>query len=97
MNEPSEPSQTPVGGPAQWPMPPYMDRHAMRAYARAQRQAARRTNPDYHPGLVFGLLFVLIGGLGILSQLVPGFDAALIWAMAFLALGAAVVIRAFSR
>ncbi len=98
MNEPNETAQPPAGNPNPWTMPPGVaDPRLIRAYARAERRAARMTNPGYHQGLFFGLLLVLIGGIGVLSQLLPAFPTDLVWATAWLALGAAVLVRAFSR
>ncbi len=83
--------------PGQAPVPPYPDRHGQRAYWRNQRRAARYADPRYRPGLVFGAFLVLLGGLALLTQFVPAFDAGVVWAAAVLVLGMVVVARALSR
>ena len=88
-------TSNPDAGP--WGMPPAADYRTQRAYWRAQRRAARYADPTYHPGLFFGGLLVLVGGLGLLSATIPNFDAGLVWALAVLALGVLVLARAMAR
>ncbi len=97
MNEQDSSEQsTTAPTPNPWMVPPYPDHRAVRAYWRAQRRSARYADPRYYPGLVFGALLVLVGGLALVTQVVPGFDAGLVWAAAVFVLGALVVARALT-
>jgi phage shock protein C len=89
-----------------WGSPPPIgsDWRTARAYARAQRRAQRaywrhqRWGGDASTaGLVFGVILVVIGGLFLINQTVPGFDAALFWPIVLIVLGALLLAGAFRR
>ena len=89
-----------------WGSPPPVgsDWRSARAYARAQRRAQRaywrqqRWGGDASSaGLVFGVILVIVGGLFLLQQAMPGFDSALIWPIGLIVLGALLLAGAFRR
>jgi phage shock protein C len=89
-----------------WGSPPPVgsDWRSARAYARAQRRAQRaywrqqRWGGDASSaGLVFGLILVIVGGVFLLQQAMPGFDSALIWPIGLIVLGALLLAGAFRR
>ena len=89
-----------------WGSPPPIgsDWRSVRAYARAQRRAQRaywrqqRWGGDASTaGLVFGVILVIVGGVFLLQQTLPGFDSALIWPIALIVLGALLLAGAFRR
>jgi phage shock protein C len=89
-----------------WGSPPPIgsDWRTVRAYARAQRRAQRaywrqqRWGGDASTaGLVFGVILVIVGGVFLLQQTMPGFDSALIWPIALIVLGALLLAGAFRR
>ncbi len=89
-----------------WGTPPPVgsDWRSVRAYARAQRRAERAYRRQQRwggdsstAGLVFGVILVLIGGLFLLQQTLPGFDSALIWPVGLIVLGALLLAGAFRR
>ena len=80
------------------------DWRSARAYARAQRRAQRaywrqqRWGGDASTaGLVFGVILVIVGGVFLLQQTMPGFDSALIWPIGLIVLGALLLAGAFRR
>ena len=89
-----------------WGSPPPVgsDWRSARAYARAQRRAQRaywrqqRWGGDASSaGLVFGVILVIVGGVFLLQQAMPGFDSALIWPIGLIVLGALLLAGAFRR
>ncbi len=91
-------------GPAGPPPPPGADWHAARAYWRAQRRAERaywrsqRAGGDASTaGLIFGAILVAVGGLFLLRETVPGFDAALFWPLILIVVGALLLAGALRR
>ncbi len=89
-----------------WGSPPPVgsDWRSARAYARAQRRAQRaywrqqRWGGDASSaGLVFGVILVIVGGVFLLQQTMPGFDSALIWPIGLIVLGALLLAGAFRR
>ncbi|MGC8634714.1 MAG: PspC domain-containing protein [Candidatus Limnocylindrales bacterium] len=91
-------------GPWGPPPPPGTDWRTARAYARAQRRAERaywrsqRWGGDASSaGLVFGLILVLLGGIFLLQQTVPGLDMALFWPAALIVIGVLLLVGAFRR
>jgi phage shock protein C len=91
-------------GPWGPPPPPGTDWRTARAYARAQRRAERaywrsqRWGGDTSSaGLVFGLILVLLGGIFLLQQTVPGLDMALFWPAALIVIGVLLLVGAFRR
>lgn len=65
-----------------------------RRQLRRQQRHERRANRDRTPGLVFGLLLILVGGLLAWNQVDPSFDLAVTWPVVVIALGAVLVISA---
>lgn len=65
---------------------------------RWQRRAERHEYTDYRgPGLVFGLLLILGGGMLAWHQFDPNFDVNLTWPVLVIALGAILVISSIRR
>lgn len=91
-------------GPWGPPPPPGADWRAARAYWRAQRRAERaywrsqRAGGDASTaGLIVGAILVVVGGLFLLRETVPGFDAALFWPVVLIVVGALLLAGAFRR
>ena len=67
--------------------------------ARQERWQRRADRHEYHafggPGIVFGLLLVIIGGMLALNQFVPNFDFNLTWPVAIIAFGAILIASSF--
>jgi phage shock protein PspC (stress-responsive transcriptional regulator) len=61
---------------------------------RWQQRAERRELRHGHggPGLVFGLLLILVGGMLVLNQILPNFPLNLTWPVVIIALGAILVV-----
>ena len=98
--------EQPAGAWGPWGPPPPVgsDWRTVRAYARAQRRAQRaywrqqRWGGDVSTaGLIFGVILVVVGGLFLLQQTVPGFNADLFWPVALIVLGALLLAGAFRR
>jgi hypothetical protein len=68
------------------------DWRTQRQQERWQRRAARRGYEHGGPGLFFGLLLILVGGMLVWHQIDPGFDLNLTWPVAIVALGAILVV-----
>jgi phage shock protein C len=71
------------------------DRWQRRA-ERWQQRAERRAERDQYrtfggPGLIFGILLILAGGLLVLNQFVPNFNVNLTWPIVIIALGVILV------
>jgi phage shock protein C len=82
---PGAPTQpTAPGGP--WPN----DWRSARRQDRWQRRAERRS--DRGPGLIFGLLLILVGGALAWHQVVPDVDLSLLWPVVIMAFGAILVL-----
>jgi phage shock protein C len=65
-----------------------------RRHERWEHRMEHRANRDRTPGLVFGLLLVLVGGMLAWHQFDPRFDLGLTWPVAVIALGAILVVSA---
>jgi len=63
---------------------------AERWQQKAERRELRRSRGG--PGLVFGLLLILVGGMLVLNQLLPNFPVNLTWPVVIIALGAILVV-----
>ena len=81
------------GWPNDWRGQRRQERWDRRQLRWEQRQE-RRANRDRTPGLVFGLLLILVGGLLAWNQVDPRFDLAVTWPVVVIALGAVLVISA---
>ncbi|MFI5259477.1 MAG: PspC domain-containing protein [Candidatus Limnocylindrales bacterium] len=69
------------------------DWRSQRRAERWQRRAERHAYRNEHggPGLVFGLLLILVGGLLVLQQAVPSFNVNLTWPIVIIGLGAILI------
>ena len=65
---------------------------AERWQQRAERRELRHSHGHGGPGLVFGLLLILIGGMLVLNQVLPNFPINLTWPVVIIALGAILVV-----
>jgi phage shock protein C len=86
------------------PPPPGADWRTQRAYMRAQRRAQRaywrsqRWSGDSGTvGLVFGVILVLVGGVFLLQTAIPSVDSSVLWPLALIVIGAALLVGAFRR
>jgi phage shock protein C len=66
------------------------DWRSIRRQERWQRRAERRS--DRGPGLIFGLLLILVGGALAWHQVVPEVDLSLLWPVVIMAFGAILVL-----
>ena len=74
------------------------DRRAARSAARRARRAARRERRgESSAGIVIGALLILVGGLFLVKEWLPAFDADLLWPLALVVLGVVILIVGFSR
>jgi phage shock protein C len=94
---------TPAGATAPWQAGPgggwsgdWHDQRRQERWERRQERRAKRAERheagDRTPGIVFGLLLVLVGGLLAWHQVDPRFDIAVTWPVAVIALGAILVV-----
>ena len=88
------PGQPPVPNPA-WTTDWRSQRRQDRWQRRADRQDSRRERGA--PGLVFGLLLILVGGLLAWHQLDPNFDLNITWPVVIVAFGLILVVSSFRR
>ena len=97
------PGSAPAGASAPWQAGPgggwsgdWHDQRRQERWERRQERRAERSERhetgDRTPGIVFGLLLVLVGGLLAWHQVDPRFDIAVTWPVAVIALGAILVI-----
>ena len=80
-----------------WPNDPRSQRRQEkweRRQERWERRMERRANRDRTPGLVFGLLLILVGGLFAWNAIDPRFDISVTWPVVVIALGAVLVVSA---
>jgi phage shock protein PspC (stress-responsive transcriptional regulator) len=94
------PGQPPAAAPGGWWGDDWRwQRRQDRWQRRAERWQRRAERHEYHsyggPGLVFGLLLVLIGGLLAWHQLDPSFDLNVTWPVVIIAFGAILVVSSF--
>ena len=93
---PPAPPTGPAGGwPNDWRSQRRQDRWQRRAdrwQQRAERFDGRR---DRGPGLIFGLLLILVGGMLAWHQLDPGIDLSLSWPIVIIAFGVILVGSSF--
>jgi phage shock protein C len=68
------------------------DWRSQRRAERWQRRAERRSHERSSPGLVFGLLLILVGGLLAWHQIDPTFDLNITWPIVVIAFGAILVV-----
>jgi phage shock protein PspC (stress-responsive transcriptional regulator) len=92
--------QPPTAAPGGWWSNDWRwQRRADHWQRRAERRQQRAERYEYHsyggPGLVFGLLLVLIGGMLAWHQLDPNFDLNLTWPILIIAFGAILVASSF--
>ena len=74
------------------------DRRAARSAARRARRAARRERRgESSAGIVIGALLILVGGLFLVKEWLPAFDADLLWPLALVGLGVVILVVGFSR
>jgi phage shock protein C len=98
--DPSASGQPPAPAPGGWWSNDWRGQWRQEHWQqRAERWQRRADRHEYHsyggPGLVFGLLLVLIGGLLAWHQLDPNFDLNLTWPIVIIAFGAILVVSSF--
>ena len=92
--------QPPTAAPGGWWSDDWRWQRRQERWQRRQERRQRRAERyEYHsfggPGLVLGLLLVLIGGMLAWHQLDPHFDLNLTWPVAIIAFGAILVASSF--
>ena len=96
------PGPPPVAGPVpggwwsnDWRSQWRQERWQQRAEHWQQRAERREYHEHGGPGLVFGLLLILVGGMLAWHQFDPSFDLNLTWPILVIALGAILVVSSF--